>query len=302
MNSKTRGVLGKLALYGAAIIWGTSFFLVKDQMNVFPPETLLAVRYSIATVLLALIFLKKVRTAARSDVWRSAILGVVLAAASILQAAGLTETTPGKSAFLTAIYCVLVPFMFWAVRRTRPEGKSFAAAFLCLMGIGLISLTQSFTVGYGDTMTLLGGVLYAVHIVGIATLGRHVDPVRSIVFQFATGSVIFWIVDLLTPFQPMTVAPLDWAVVLYLAAFPTAMGFLLQLIGQKFAPPAGASLILSLESVFGVLFSVIFYAEVVPPRVFAGFVVVFAAIFLSEADIKWPQRRAAAVIEAPEEP
>lgn len=291
MNAKTKGTLGKMALYGAALIWGSSFFLVKDQMDVFPPMRLLALRYTLATLLLTAVFWNKVRTSGFQDVWRSSSLGVILAVASVLQAVGLTDTTPGKNAFLTAIYCVLVPFLFWVVKRKRPEGKGFIAAFLCLVGIGLISLTDSLTIGYGDSLTLASGVLYAVHIVGIATLGRKTDPVRSIVFQFAVSSVLFWALDFVTPSKPFIAQPSNWLVVLYLAVFPTAIGFLLQLVGQKFAPPTGASLILSLESVFGVLFSVLFYGEVVPPRVFLGFLVVFAAIFLSESEIKWPLRR-----------
>ncbi len=291
MNTVTQNRLGKLALYGAALIWGTSFFLVKGQMDVFPPAALLALRYSIATPLLTLIFWKKVRSSSASDIWRSVVLGGILGVASLMQAVGITDTTPGKNAFLTAIYCVLVPFFFWAVKKTRPEGKSFAAAFLCLIGIGLISLTRNLTIGFGDTLTLVSGVLYAVHIVGVATLGRNVDPVRSIVFQFAACSLIFWTVNLMTPSGPLNIRPVDWMVVLYLAVFPTAIGFLLQLVGQKYAPPAGASLILSLESVFGVLFSVLFYGEVVQPRVFIGFLVVFGAIFLSESEIRWPSRK-----------
>ena len=293
MNAKTKGALGKMALYGAALIWGSSFFLVKGQMDVFPPTKLLALRYTIATLLLIAAFWKKLRSSGFEDVWRSSALGVILSVASLLQAVGLTDTTPGKNAFLTAVYCVLVPFLFWVVKRKRPEGKGFAAAFLCLVGIGLISLTENLTIGYGDSLTLASGVLYAVHIVGVATLGRKIDPMRSIVFQFAVSSVLFWAVDLVTPSKPFAAQPVDWLVLLYLAVFPTAIGFLLQLVGQKFAPPTGASLILSLESVFGVLFSVLFYGEVVPPRVFLGFVVVFAAIFLSESEIRWPFRRSA---------
>ena len=292
MKNKTQNVLGKLALYGAALIWGTSFFLVKGQMDVFPPDSLYALRYAIAAVLLAGIFWKRLKSSTFQDVWRSAILGVILTLATALQAYGLIGTTPGKNAFLTAIYCVIVPFIFWAVRKNRPEGKSFLAAFLCLIGIGLISLTKGLTVGWGDSLTLLGGVLFAAHIVGIATLGRDVDPVRSIVFQFATSGLIFFIIDLCTPSAPTRVTSTDWLVVLYLSVLPTALGFLLQLIGQKIAPPAGASLILSLESVFGVLFSVLFYGEVVSPRVFLGFTVVFSAVFLSESTLKFPKRRA----------
>ena len=131
--------------------------------------------------------------------------------------------------------------------------------------------------GWGDSLTLLGGLLYAAHIVGVATLGRKVDlRARHRNPSSRPAAAIFWMVDLITPARghEHTAGELGWWSCTC-RLFPTSIGFLLQLVGQKFAPPAdGASLILSLESVFGVLFSVLFYGEVVQPRVLVGFAVV----------------------------
>ena len=100
---------------------------------------------------------------------RGALLGFLLFAAYTLQTLGLVETTPGKNAFLTAIYCILVPFLFWMVTKKRPDIYNCLAGVLCLGGIGLVSLTAGFSIGMGDALTMAGGIIYAMHIVVVGT-------------------------------------------------------------------------------------------------------------------------------------
>lgn len=289
MNGKREKLLARCALFTAAIIWGTSFFMVKNSVDVFPPAMLLAIRFSIATLLLGALFFRRLRTMPRAQVLRSACVGAFLAAAALFQAVGITGTSPGKNAFLTAIYCVLTPFIFWMVIRKRPALRSFVAASVCLAGIGLVSLTESMNVEWGDALTLVGGVLYACHIVATATLGKDVDPVNLTVMQFASAAVICWLYSLC--FETMTgvVKMENIITVLYLAILPTASGFFLQTYGQRRASPQAASLILSLESVFGVLFSVIFYGEQLTGRLVVGFVVIFISVLISE--VEWKPHR-----------
>lgn len=296
MGNARSKVLSRCALFAAAIIWGTSFFLVKVSVDVFPPAMLLAIRFTIATLLLGAVFHKKVLRMGRAGAVRSAGVGVFLAAASLFQAVGITGTSPGKNAFLTAIYCVLTPFLFWAAIKKRPAGRSFFAAAICLLGIGLVSLTDQLTVERGDLLTLIGGLFFACHIVAIATLGRRVDPMALTVVQFAATAVICWIYSLLFETMQGVVAWENLLTVLYLAVFPTGMGFLLQTYGQKNATPQAASLILSLESVFGVLFSVLFYGERLTARLVVGFVVIFASVVVSEVEWKGGRRAVRAAL------
>ena len=110
-NGQKRGALAKAALLVATLIWGSTFIIFKDAMNGLPPLFILAFRYLVATVILSAVFFKKLRLINKTYLWQGAVLGVFLAAAYIFQTYGLQGTTPGKNAFLTAVYCVLVPFV-----------------------------------------------------------------------------------------------------------------------------------------------------------------------------------------------
>ena len=176
-RQKKINILSRAALFAAALIWGSSFFVVKDTVNTIPPNFLLAVRFTIGCLALALIFRKRLKKLNKEYIWQGAVIGLCLFAAYSSQTIGITDTTPGKNAFLTAVYCVIVPFLFWIVNKTRPDIYNMAAAALCLTGIGLVSLTEGFSIRMGDALTLLGGFFYALHIVMVAKLAKDKDPV-----------------------------------------------------------------------------------------------------------------------------
>ena len=141
MSPKTMKLLAKPMLFAAAIIWGTSFFIMKNALDALPPFYLLAIRFTAGAVLLALIAWKKWQIFTWDHLWRGAVMGAFLFLAYSIQTFGLTLTTPSKNAFLTAVYCVLVPFLSWAVIRVRPDRFNIAAALLCVTGVGFVSLT-----------------------------------------------------------------------------------------------------------------------------------------------------------------
>ena len=134
-----RSVLSKLGLFAASLIWGSSFFVMKNSVDVFPTFALLAIRFLIGCGLLCLVFCRRLKNITGKTLKRGALLGVLLFGAYALQTLGLKETTPGKNAFLTAIYCILVPFIFWMVTRKKPDIYNYLAGALCLAGIGLVS-------------------------------------------------------------------------------------------------------------------------------------------------------------------
>ena len=283
MNQR-HAIFSRLALFGAAIVWGSSFFVIKGAVDYLPPATLQAVRFSIGALVLGLLFNKKLRALSAGAWLRGFMVGACLGAASLVQNVGIQDTTPGKNAFLTCIYCVIVPFLFWGVRGERPQARRFGAAFLCLLGIALVSLTERFSIGRGDLLTLAGGFLYACHIVAVATAGEKIDPVALSVMQFASAALLSWIYALAFEGTPDAFDWSVWPQVLYLALASTTLGYLLQIVGQKHASPAAASLILSLESVFGVLFSVLFYGERMTARLILGFAVIFLSVLVSEVE------------------
>ena len=185
MSPKTMKLLAKPMLFAAALIWGTSFFIMKNTLDVMPVFYLLAVRFTVGAGLLALVCWKKWREFTPDYLWRGAVIGGFLFLAYSIQTFGLSLTTPSKNAFLTAVYCVIVPFLTWAVLRIRPDGYNIAAALLCITGVGLVSLNGELAVNAGDLLTLLCAVFYASHIVAVAKVSSGKDITLLTVFQFA---------------------------------------------------------------------------------------------------------------------
>ncbi len=280
---KTKDVLYRAALLIATIIWGSAFVVMKNTVDDVPTAWLLVCRFWGATVVLSCVFFKKLKKLNLDYVKKGAIVGLLLFLAYYVQTVGLIYTTPGKNAFLTGVYCVLVPFFAWGVTKQRPDINNIIAAFGCLVGIGLVSLTEQLTIGIGDLLTLLCGVFYAVHILFLGSFTKQRDPILLTIVQFFFVGLFSFVTALFTESLPAMPLPTSTLLGLgYLCVFSTAIALLLQTVGQKGTPASAASILLSLEAVFGVIFSVIFYHEPVTARMCVGFGLIFAAVLISE--------------------
>ena len=287
MSPVSPSVMRKLAkpmLFAAAFIWGSSFFIMKNTLDVMPTLFLLAIRFTAGALLLGLVCGKRWRAFTPDYLWRGAVIGAFLFLAYSVQTYGLAGTTPSKNAFLTAVYCVIVPFLYWLAARQRPDRYNILAALLCIAGVGLVSLTDALTVTYGDVLTLICAVFYASHIVAVAKVSPGKDIFLLTVFQFAFAALYAWVGGLLT--EEFPAAALTRGDVLlsmaYLCVMATTVALLFQNVGMVWSDPASAAVILSLESVFGVLCSVVFYGDPVTPRLLAGFALIFVAVVCSE--------------------
>lgn len=282
----------KIALAGAAAIWGGSFVVIKGALDVVPPCWLMFVRFFFSALIVGALFWKRVRPHLDASTLRcGAVLGILSGTAFVVQNIGLTDTTPGRNAFLTATYCVMVPFVNWAVARRRPGATSIVAAALGILGVGLLSLGDDFSVGlsWGDMLTLVSAVLYALHIVAVARFSASGHEVMTMtVTQLAMSAVVSLAAALVLEGAidfGVFADPGIWGALFYLVILSSAVCMVVQNLGQAHVPPAPASLLLSLESVFAVIASVLFYGEVVTPRLACGFASIFAAVVVSEAGV-----------------
>lgn len=275
----------RLLIIAATIIWGSSFVIVKDITNLVSPAWILAVRFTAAAVIMAVALLGRRRLFfERSHVGYGLLFGLAMFMGYYLQTIGITDTTPGKNAFLTGTYCIIVPFLAWAMLHRRPNRYNIVAALLCIVGVGFISLDGDLTIRFGDAMTLACAVFYALHIVLVSQFAQGRDIYVLTMWQFIGVSVCSWLIGAI--FEPMPAwseLPLEcWTSLAYLTVACTTAALLFQNIGQAHLPPASASLLLSLEAVFGVGFSVALGAEELTLRVVVGFALVFVAIIVSE--------------------
>ena len=286
------GLRGRIALFITTIIWGTSFVILKTTLDSVGTLWVLAIRFSVSAAILGLVAGKKLCKMGKRLCKGSILMGLCLAAAYIFQTYGLFFTSPGKNSFLTAVYCVLVPFMAWGVYKRRPDAANILAAFLCITGIGFVSLGESLSnINIGDVLTLICGIFYAMQIIIMEQYVGQGDALSISTVQFAAAAAVCWAGALLFEAAPSGVPSSAWFSIAYLSVVCTALCFFLQAWGMKVTPSSTAAVIMSLESVFGTLISVLFYHELVTRRLLFGFALIFAAVLISETKPKFLRGR-----------
>ena len=167
------------------------------------------------------------------------------------------------------------------------------AAVMCIVGIGLVALDDNLSVGRGDLLTLVCCVFYALHIVVSAKFTRTMDVMLLTIGQFFFAAMWSWVLAFLFE-PPLIISEMSteiWMVLGYLCVFATAGALGLQTFGLKYTSPSAGALILSLESVFGVIFSIMVGAEEVTARLLIGFAVIFFAIVVSETKLEFLQNK-----------
>ena len=279
----------------ATIIWGSSFVVMKSSVDVLPTFWLLAIRFSFAAIVLAVVFWKRWRLLDRQYLVGGTVMGFCLFVAYAFQTFGLEQTTSGKNAFFTAVYCVIVPFLYWAIAGRRPDKFNILAAFLCIAGIALVSVTGSNASAFnmGDVLTLIGGFFFAAHIVAVAKYSEGRDIFILTTLQFASFALFSWIGVLITR-PALTPGVFDQSLIFslaYLVIFASCGALLFQNIGQKYTAPSTAAVLLSLEAPFGVFFSILFANERPTPLMFVGFALIFLAVVCSETKFSFLRKK-----------
>ena len=276
------------------IIWGAAFAVVKNSLDYVPPIYMMAFRFTIAGIVMSLVFIKKLLRIKKDELIHGVGIGVFLFLAYAFQTIGCNYTTAGKNAFLTTIYVILVPFLNWILIKRRPDIFSIIAALLSITGIGLLSLEGDFTMNIGDVLTLICGFCYALQIIFIAQWSQNDDPVLLAIIQIIVAALLSWIT------APFIDGDMNWHVLssgnvilsmMYLGLLSTMVAFALQTICQKYLAPSLAALLMSFEAVFGALSGVIFLGEIIPPRGIVGCALMFSAIVISETKLSFLRRR-----------
>ena len=282
----------KLMLVAMALIWGYSFLTMKTVLDTVPTFMLLACRFLLSAVIMFVLFRKRIKAHFnREYLGFGVLMGCVIWSAYAAQTLGLVDTTPGKNAFLTGTYCILVPFIALILFKERVTKWHIASALLCLVGVGFVAL-DNFSIQMGDLMTLVGAVFFAVDMAVVGHIGRtrDVSVLTSWMFLF----VGLFSLAATTAFEPRVPAE-QWTPeiigqLVFLAVVCTTIGLLLQNQALSHVPPATGSLLLSLESPSGVLFSVLMAGEVLTGKLIFGFVLIFLSIVLSETHFSFLRR------------
>lgn len=293
-KSRKLNLIGIAFLLTATLAWGSSFLILKNTIEQVPAFFVIAIRFLFSALLLFVILFKRIIKMNKQSLIAGLLLGVATAFAYLVQTWGLIYTTPARNAFLTSTYCVMCPFLYWLLFRLKPTRYNIFAAIVCITGIGMISLLggkgeTGQNLLLGDGLTLISGVFYSLQIIFIDKFQKEgVDPMALLVIEFLCVGVVLagaWAIFEL-PHSGInaivTIKKQQWLSIIYLTFVCTLYAQFAQIMGQRFANPNQSALVLSLEAVFGAMFSVIFGAEKLTVFLVIGFVLTFSSIMVNE--------------------
>ena len=290
--------LSSLMMLVAAAIWGFAFSAQKAAAHV-PAFTLTAARSLLAAIFLFFLIMildratksgrrlvsKKGLDFNKTELLGGTVCGIILSLASVLQQSGIGNgTDAGKAAFITALYVVLVP-VFGLVLKRRAPINAWISVGIAVVGFYLLCIKGDFSLEFSDALVLLCAIVFTMHILAIDRFSPRCDGVRMSCVQFAVTTVITLIFALIFE-SPIDLPALGTAIgpILMLGIGSSGIAYTLQIVAQRDVNPAVASVILSLESVFGVIGSAIFLGETMQTREYIGCAIVFAAVILSQLD------------------
>lgn len=283
----------ELALVLNTLVWGGTFVVVKDALRDVTPLLFLALRFSVATLALMVLFRRSWSNPRnrRRSVWGGLVCGVFLFAGYAFQTAGLRLTTAPKSAFITGLSTVLVPLLALLVYRIRPRLTELAGVALATAGLALMTLegVSPVTIGRGDLLTAICAVAFAGHIVAVGRYSPRASFELLSVTQVGISAVLalalFWWAE--TP--AISARPAVWGAIVLTGLLATALAFTLQAWAQQYTTATRAALIFTLEPIFAWATAWALTGETLAARGVAGAVLIVGGILLVE--VKPPLRQ-----------
>lgn len=281
MTDRRTSLLAAGVLLAMTATWGSTFFLIKDLLDRVPTLDFLAVRFAIAGAVMLLVAPRAVLRLSAASRRRAVVLGGVYGVAQILQTAGLAHTAASVSGFITGMYVVLTPVLAALLLRTRTTPLTWAAVALATGGLAVLTL-DGVAIGYGEAITLVSAVLYALHIVGLGAWSNARETLGISIVQLLVIAVICLVATapdgiVLPP------TPADWLSVVYMALVAGALALIGQTWAQAHLPPTRTAIIMSMEPVFAAFFAVLLGGESVTLRMVSGGLMVLAAMLVVEA-------------------
>ncbi len=292
-------IFGRTLILLATLIWGSSFVILKDTLSNLGGGNftffILALRFLLSFIIFFCLFPKRIFAVKRKTVINGVILGVILFCGYVVQTIGLIYTTPSKNAFLTTIYCVFVPFLAVVLlKNEKPRLQNYLAGILCFIGVILVaffgkneSVPNEFI---GDILSMVSGLFYAFQMIFNKKYSSEEDFVQLLTVEFLVVGGMFAVVSLSYEFPfhmlEFTFPPDAIWKILYLAFFATFFAQVAQFVGQKYTTPTSASIIMTFESVFALLFEIILSTVYINGYIIAGFIVIFLAEIISELRFK----------------
>ena len=276
--------IGDVLLFMTAVVWGGGFIGVSEALDTLMPFYMIAIRFSMASVLLMILFWKHVIKMDKNEILAGSICGVMLFIGFAFQTAGAVYISVGKLAFLTALNVIMVPFIAAIGFHEKIHNYNIASSLIAIIGFGFLNLSgeSGIAFGRGEIYGILCAIGFAMHISVLGYYTSRYEPIKLAVMQMVTCAILGWICAFVFEKPPVEVSMKMMLPVTYLGVCSTFIAFLFQTIGQKYTSAPRAAILLSMESVFGIIFSILILKEQVTLPMMIGAGLIFGAVIMAE--------------------
>jgi drug/metabolite transporter (DMT)-like permease len=269
-----------LLLIITALVWGSSFIIVKDSLELLHPMQIIASRFTLAFFITFLAYHRTVFQNWRSSLLPGIILGIILILGFTTQTIGLKYTSPSTSALLTGLNVIFVALFDSILSKKKLPTRSLLGIITATIGLTFITWTGRPTLGLGDLLTIACAVFFALHIIATGQAIKFYDPKALVVIQFAFVAIFSWLLI------PSSLPPINYDLkigcsLIYLGIFSTGLAFFCQTLAQRLASPVHTAIILSTEPAFATLFSVSLGYEPLTFKLVVGGLLIITSMILS---------------------
>ena len=277
-----------LLLLTVAIAWGVTFLMVQDAIKNVPVFAFLFYRFLIATILMGIICYNKFHHMNKTVVFSGILLGTVLFAGFSTQTFALTYTKSSIVAFITGLNVIFVPFISFLLFKDFVRRMVFAGSFIAVIGLYLLTMSGSMTLGFGEMLTIICALMFAFHILFTDKFSKQSDVFLLVFFQFLTVCILSVIFSLSLEDVTFDV-PMDdtfLQAVIVTSLFATVYAFFVQTYMQQYTTPTKTAIIFTMEPVSAAFYSYIAINEILTPIQLWGAFLIICATLMAEVKMK----------------
>jgi Predicted permease, DMT superfamily len=279
MNSRK----GEFLMATVTLAWGSSYLLMKVGLDGISPFNLISLRFGIAFVCMAFIFLPRFRNLTKDVLGKGILMGVLLFLLFTGLVIGVNHTTASTAGFLASTTVIIVPILESILKRRLPNRLIVLSILLAIVGLFLLTVNGTFGLDKGAAYCLFAALFYAIYIVVLDRIAKKEDTLLISIIQLGIASLlgIIFMLCFEKPALPQT--PAQWGAILGLGIICSAYGFVVQPIAQRYTSPEKIGLIFSLEPVFSALLSFLFLHEMLSVKGYIGASLILSGVILSKS-------------------
>lgn len=280
-------IIASIVLAVVALVWGTTYAVIKDTLSVVQPFSLMMFRFGFSALILSLMYLKKFKIIKSVDLKRGIIIGIFMFLAFYFLIVSIRFTTASKFSFIVGAYVLIVPFLSWIINKTKLDRYAIVGAILATIGLAFLTMEKGAVFNLWDLVAGCCSFFFAAHMIAIEKYSGDSDPILLTIIQFITTAVLFIILTGVKEGYNFTVLPeIKWTLG-YLVIISTIIPFAIQNIVQRYISSTSTALILTLQSAFGSIFAVYYLDERMTKQMIIGCLLIFIAIVFQETKLKF---------------